>query len=389
MSSEITRRIAYIVTRFNADDVQLAKEIAAHKAAGLEIELFSFEASSPSGEAFTLLPSIVDCADDAWARLKAASQVLPDMWEMLGSASRLHAKVVIPALYLAEETCTRGIQHLHARSAGTAAAVARLAARLSGTTYSFEISQADFRETPYDNDLADIVSEATAVFATSDQCYKHLRSQFTIAAQNVQRVYDGTELSKLSFNTPHERAPLIVATAGQDTNVRDLLEACGTLVKRRCAFRCEIYCEAGQLSRLRTFGDELGLSGHVRFIERSTASQRRELLAKAAVFVVVGGDAADSTIIELLDAMALGTPCLVTDDTPATHFIQDGETGLIEPGHHPKALAISLQRLLIDSSLRVRLAREAYYVIEAKLDQHFNAALQREFFGTAQAAQLS
>jgi glycosyltransferase involved in cell wall biosynthesis len=82
----------------------------------------------------------------------------------------------------------------------------------------------------------------------------------------------------------------------------------------------------------------------------------------------------------LLEAMALGTPCISTDVTGIPEVLQDGTTGLRVPQHDPPALADAIDRLLSDPGLRARLAVQARRQIEAKFNSHHNAALLRQVF---------
>jgi glycosyltransferase involved in cell wall biosynthesis len=186
-------------------------------------------------------------------------------------------------------------------------------------------------------------------------------------------ICSGIDLRRLQFCSPEHHPPLIVAAARLDaTSLSDLVEACRILVRRHCAFRCELFGEGCYESEWRTLAEGIGLTRHLQFMGKLGSLQWRDSLARASVFVAVSdrnlADITPSILTALHQAMALGAPCLVTDNLPVSELIQDGETGLIEPSHHPSAVAIALQRLFVDSSLRVRLAREARYLIEAKFD---------------------
>jgi colanic acid/amylovoran biosynthesis glycosyltransferase len=80
------------------------------------------------------------------------------------------------------------------------------------------------------------------------------------------------------------------------------------------------------------------------------------------------------------EAFALGTPVVSTDVTGIPEVLRDGKTGLQVPQKDPQALAGALELLLLDSELRVRLAREARRLIEAEFDIRRNAARRRALF---------
>ena len=82
----------------------------------------------------------------------------------------------------------------------------------------------------------------------------------------------------------------------------------------------------------------------------------------------------------LLEAMALGTPCISTDVAGIPEVVRDGATGLIVPQHSPAALAEAMARLLADPQLRLGLAAQARALIEDEFDIYRNAARLREIF---------
>nr|MBA2442459.1 glycosyltransferase [Rubrobacter sp.] len=90
----------------------------------------------------------------------------------------------------------------------------------------------------------------------------------------------------------------------------------------------------------------------------------------------------------LLEAMALGTPCVSTDVTGIPEVLRDGETRLVAIQHDPVSLAAALERLLADAALRNRLAARARLLVEAEFDVERNAASLREVFGASTRAGL-
>jgi glycosyltransferase involved in cell wall biosynthesis len=88
----------------------------------------------------------------------------------------------------------------------------------------------------------------------------------------------------------------------------------------------------------------------------------------------------------LLEAMALGTPCVATPVTGIPEVVHDGITGLLVPEHDPDALAIAIGRLLDDGELRCRLARNARALIEREFDIDRNTARLRALFSSVAAS---
>src|SRR5207302_3761460 len=121
----------------------------------------------------------------------------------------------------------------------------------------------------------------------------------------------------------------------------------------------------------------LGLQNIVQLIGPRPQGEVIGHVQAAAVFAlpcIVGEDGdRDGLPTVLLEAMALGTPCVSTDVTGIPEVLQDQETGLAVPQRDPPALATAIERLLTDAELRNRLAARARLLIESQFDIHRNA----------------
>ena len=111
-----------------------------------------------------------------------------------------------------------------------------------------------------------------------------------------------------------------------------------------------------------------------------------EIVGRAAVFAapcVVGADGnRDGLPTVLLEAMALGTPCVATPVTGIPEVIEHEVTGLLVPERDPRALAAALARALDDADLRVGLAKAARDLIETEFDSRRQARLVADGFRT-------
>jgi glycosyltransferase involved in cell wall biosynthesis len=132
-----------------------------------------------------------------------------------------------------------------------------------------------------------------------------------------------------------------------------------------------------------------GLNGQVRLLGAVSPGEVMHWMQRAAVFAapcVVGADGdRDGLPTVLLEAMALGCPCVSTDVTGIPELLTDGHSGLQVPQRDPAALAAALERLLADPGLRGRIARQARSRIEAEFDIHHNSARLRRVFATCSA----
>lgn len=403
LGDETARRpkVGYVTKRYpRYSETFIVNEILAHEAVGLEVEIFSLSACTDAHfqdsisrvrAPVTYLLADGAKAADFWQRLQECARSAPGGWAALECARGEQARDVQHAMLLAQAARDRGITHLHAHFASVATTVARLAARFAGLPYTFTAHAKDiFHESVRPDDLLRKLADAQATVTVSDFNLNHLRDTYgPAAAARVCRVYNGMDLAALRYDPPADRPPLILGVGRlvEKKGFADLIDACAILAGRGKSFRCLIVGTGELDADLRAQVGRLGLGAHVELIGARPQAEVFALLRQAAVFAapcVIGADSnRDGLPTVLLEAMALGTPCVSTDVTGIPEVLRDGETGLRVPQHDPAALAAAAERLMDDDALRVRLAGRARERMETDFDVHRNAAEIRRLFAAA------
>jgi glycosyltransferase involved in cell wall biosynthesis len=379
----------------------IVNEILAHEAAGMPIEIFSLrpptdmffaEQVSRVRAPITYLPSADITADEFWSAFATATELFGDMDEVWQAARREGALIhdLFQAALLATEARRKEINHLHAHFASAAAAVARLAAPIAGLTYSLTAHAKDiFHESVRPADLDAKFRDAAAVITVSDFNREYLRQSFGSSAARVHRVYNGLDLDKVRYSSPVDRPQRIVAVGRlvEKKGFADLIDACKLLAERGRPISCQILGGGELEAELAARIQKYGLGNIVEMLGPRPPSEVIGAIQNAAVVAapcVVGADGnRDGLPTVLLEAMALGTPCVSTDVTGIPEVVQDEETGLIVPQHDPPALAAAIERLLIEPALRIRLTESARRLIECQFDIHVNSAKLRLLFRAA------
>lgn len=385
-------RIGYVLKVYpRFSETFIVNEVLAHERAGTDIEIFSLRA--PVEGRFhemlarvrarvSYLPHGPLDAGRVWSDLAEVAAELPGVPAMLGDVLDEEIGDVHQALLLALEVRRRGITHLHAHFGSVATTVARMAARFAGVPYSFTAHAKDIYWDGVDQrGLTRRLRDAEAVVTVSDYNVDQLRAISPEA--RVVRVYNGLDLGRLRYEDPAARSPRIVSVGRlvEKKGFADLVDACAVLRRAGRDFSCQIVGAGPLEGELRARIAAKGLSDVVELTGPATQDEVMRLLRGAAVFAapcVVGADGnRDGLPTVLLEAMALGVPCVSTPVTGIPEAIADGETGLLVAEHDAPGLAGALGRLLDDELLRVRLARAARARVEDRFDVDRNAAAMR------------
>ncbi len=405
MSAPDRRRVGYVLKMYpRLAETFILNEILAHEAAGLAIEIFSLrspidgrfhEALSRVQASVTYVPGPGCKAEDLWELIGRAAATLPGGRGLVQDAAGEEVGNVYQAIVLAQMIQERGIGHLHAHFATVATNVARLAARLTSIPYTFTAHAKDiYHESVVDDDLRRKLRDAAAVVTVSDFNQSYLRDRFGGDAANVVRIYNGLDLGQFAYQDPRGR-PLLILAVGRLVDKKGfdvLIDACDVLRRRGREVRCDIVGDGLLRDKLLEQIEQRRLTGQVRLLgarPRDEVMARMQAAAVLAVPCVISENGnRDGLPTVLLEAMALGTPCVSTDVTGIPEVIRDGETGLLSVQGDPESLAHRLERLLDDQELRVRIAERARALVEAEFDIHRNTPRIRALFAGALAPLL-
>lgn len=384
---------AYVLKMYpRFSETFIVSEILAREAAGERISIFSLR--PPTDPRFH--PEL--------ARVQAPVSYIDrphkseDLWDIFRSAQKAgisHAVAgafneltgtdpddAAQALQLAIALQQRKIGHLHAHFGSIAANVARLASLLTRIPYSFTAHAADiFRETNDREHLRIKLEQAHHAITISQYNLSYLRRRFPGATDRLHLVRNGLELERFPYEEPRPVGEIVrIAAVGRLVEKKGfeyLLAAAAELMEG--GFRLEVRIAGdGQLADdLQRTIDHRHLRASVRLLGAQTQDQVRSLLRSADVFVapcVIGQDGnVDGLPTVLLEAMAIGVPCIGTDVTGIPEVIRDRHTGILVPPGNGHRLAEAILEICGPGIDRPALTRNARRLIEENYDSRQQA----------------
>jgi glycosyltransferase involved in cell wall biosynthesis len=161
-----------------------------------------------------------------------------------------------------------------------------------------------------------------------------------------------------------------------------LIEAIATLVRQNRNLRLRMVGDGPEREPLSNLAASLGIAEHVIFEGWRNADEVRRLYAAADAFALPSF--AEGVPVVLIEAMAMGLPCVATRITGIPELIRDGVDGLLVTPADVSEIVQALGRLIDDAQLRRRLSGSA----RARIQEKHNIKLQAEQLSAIFSAQL-
>ncbi len=165
---------------------------------------------------------------------------------------------------------------------------------------------------------------------------------------------------------------LAVGTLSETKGYEFLIKACKILKDYNVVFRCIIVGDGPERKILERYIREYGLVNLVELTGYKPHTFVKEIMKECSVFalpcVVTKDNDMDGIPFVLMEAMALGKPCVSTPVSGIPELIEDDINGLLVPQRDSMALAEALKLLLKDKQLKARLGTRA----SQKISRDFN-----------------
>ncbi len=365
------RAIGYVVKRFpRLSQTFVLRELLEQQRVGVPLTVFSYR------------PPRVEDRHEDYDQLGAEVVVLGE--ERAATAADESRLLQRATERLKTECARRGIEHLHAHFANVAAELALRACESNRLSYSVTTHARDIFHRDLDHPaVRRRLHAARAVVTISDFNQQHLREQFQVPQQRLHLIYNGVRLPDFALRSYDDREPQILAIGRliEKKGFEDLIEATRRLRQAGLTPRVAIIGSGPLAPSLQRQIDSAGLAAQVSLLGSLSPREVLGWLARAQVFaapcrVSADGDR-DGLPTVLLEAMAVGAPCVATPVTGIPEAIEHGVTGLLVPERDPDALANAVGALLSDRSMARQLTHRARLRIEQRFDLTQNAASLR------------
>jgi len=274
------------------------------------------------------------------------------------------------------------IHHAHGHFAGMAARTMWWLRQFHGHTFSFTAHANDVfcpePDTPVTRDL--LMRDASRVVTVSDYTVRRLQKEYPVAERKIRRVYNGLDLEKWTeacAGKPKGIGSRRIYSVGrliEKKGYDDLVRACAHLRDRGKEFSCHIIGNGPLEGELQQLIAEHGLQEQVILEgEKDQAAIIDHLANRAHLFALPCVTEADGGMDNLptviMEAMAVGLPCVSTRLAGVPEMVIEGKTGLLSDERQPERFAECLETLLEDEERCHQMGRAGYRLAAERFDK--------------------
>lgn len=300
--------------------------------------------------------------------------------------SLYHLFYLLEALLIGQWMRQQGLSHLHVHFATPAASVGMLCKTVFGISFSFTVHGPDeFYDAP-GYCLREKILCADFILCISDYARSQVMKLSPVSAwskMNICRLGVDPERFKPLPKTG-DRSPKHVLCVGRLTPAKGqaiLLEAMAQLIRQKRPVTLTFVGMGPDYDGLQAHVKKLGIEDYVHFAGAVDQEHILDYYQEADIFVLPSF--AEGLPVVLMEAMAMGIPCVTTAITGIPELIQNRKNGLLVPASDVESLASAIQELQDNPKLYSQISEAARNKILSDYDlfrnsQHLFTTLKRD-----------
>lgn len=282
-----------------------------------------------------------------------------------GGAKLKNLAVLPKALAVAWEARHRKIEHLHALWLSTPATVAYVVSELTGIPWSASAHRFDVFT---DNLLRDKIESASFVRAISESTRRLLLERAGgDLSERCKVVHLGVDVpAALAMRRKDRTVRLLCAAQLVPKKGHGyLLDALALLRDHGIPFGCDLAGDGPLAGDLKQQIDQLGLTASVSMCGNMPHDILLSRLQRSFYDVVVlasvdvDGQPGEGIPVSLMEAMAVGIPCVATRTGGVPELIDDPRCSRVVPQRDPSALAAAIVEFALDPARRAAIGERA------------------------------
>ena len=188
--------------------------------------------------------------------------------------------------------------------------------------------------------------------AVSKPVKDHLAS-LGFPTEKIHVIHNMTDMQQVNFDTELKTPPIfgIIARLHKNKGIDIALHAINAFIKKGHNAKLIIAGSGPEEDELKQLTKELSLEKHVEFIGWTT--NKVKFYSSIDIFLLPSR--VEPFGITVIEAMASGTPMIISDCEGPSTFVSDQKEAIIVPKEDPIALCENMERLINNHSLRQKM----------------------------------
>lgn len=226
---------------------------------------------------------------------------------------------------------------------------------------SYAVSQNPYNRWVIRHAVTHFLANSNATFDANVKAFPSLNQKKHLTA------YNAIDLTAWQTVEPAPEPGLIVMSArlSPEKGIERAIEAMRLLKRKGVKAHLLILGEGPELTNLQELVAKYNLQSEITFA--GFLKDIRPQLKRASIFLFTP-HFGEGTSIALIEAMALGIPCVAFETPAMNEVIIHGETGFLAPDGDIEALSGFLQQLLTDEAMRQEMGKKA----QLRAEKHFS-----------------
>jgi len=213
--------------------------------------------------------------------------------------------------------------------------------------------------------------KADMIFAASKDIMDKIIDNFGVSSEKVKVNTHGVDvglfrpmLDKLAQNA-------IVVFSNRNFypvyNIKTLIDAIPLTISKNSNIKFWIMGKGPEEEELKQYAIDIGVNQYIDFIDWIDFEDMPKYLNSCDIYVSTA--ISDGTPVSMLEAMACGRPCIITDVGGVSEWIKNDVTGLLVKPIQPEELANKIIELAVNSEKRTILGNNAHNLVVKSANQ--------------------
>lgn len=205
------------------------------------------------------------------------------------------------------------------------------------------------------------LERADLIYSASGDILEKITTIFGISPKKVKINTHGVDVEMFKPMAKIKSEEKIIILSNRNLypvyNIKTLLDAIPLIIKKYPSAQFKIIGEGPEEKELKEYASSLDIDQYIEWMGWTDPLKMPTNLNFCDIFVSTA--ISDGTPVSMLEAMACGKPCIMTDVGGVSEWIKNGETGYLVQPKDPEELAERIIELIVNRNKRLEIGQNS------------------------------